>query len=177
MLNIFPCALYVCMSSLEKFLFRASDRFSIGLVFFILSCKSCLYILEINAMWLYHLQMFSPILYAIFPCCLWFPLLCRKLLSLIRSHLFIVFISIIGRWIQKVNYWDLGQGMSCLYFPLRVYSISLIFRSLIHLSLFLHIVFRECSNFILLHVVDKFSQHHLLKRLSFLHCIALSPLA
>ena len=32
---------------------------------------------------------------------------------------------------------------------------------------------RECSNFILLHVAVQFSQHHLLKRLSFLHCIFL----
>ena len=28
---------------------------------------------------------------------------------------------------------------------------------------------RKCSSFILLHVTDQFSQHHLLKRLSFLH--------
>ena len=33
------------------------------------------------------------------------------------------------------------------------------------------------SSFILLHMVDQFSQHHLLKRLSFLHCIFLSPLS
>ena len=36
---------------------------------------------------------------------------------------------------------------------------------------------RECSNFILLHVAVQFSQHHLLKRLSFLHCIFLPPLS
>ena len=30
---------------------------------------------------------------------------------------------------------------------------------------------RKCSSFILLQVVDQFSQHHLLKRLSFFHCI------
>ena len=34
----------------------------------------------------------------------------------------------------------------------------------------------ECSNFILLHVVVQFSQHHFLKLLSFLHCIFLTPL-
>ena len=33
------------------------------------------------------------------------------------------------------------------------------------------------SNFILLHVAVQFSQHHLLKRLSFLHCIFLPPLS
>ena len=36
---------------------------------------------------------------------------------------------------------------------------------------------RKCSNFILLHVAVQFFQHHLLKRLSFLHCIFLSPLS
>ena len=36
---------------------------------------------------------------------------------------------------------------------------------------------RKGSNFILLQVVDQFSQHHLLKRLSFLHCIFLPPLS
>ena len=33
------------------------------------------------------------------------------------------------------------------------------------------------SCFILLQVVDQFSQHHLLKRLSFFHCISLPPLS
>ena len=33
---------------------------------------------------------------------------------------------------------------------------------------------REYSNFILLHVAVQFSQHHLLKRLSFLHCYILA---
>ena len=33
---------------------------------------------------------------------------------------------------------------------------------------------RECSNFILLHVAVQFSQHYLLKRLSFLHCYILA---
>ena len=36
---------------------------------------------------------------------------------------------------------------------------------------------REQSNFILLHVAVQFSQHHLLKRLSSLHCIFLPPLS
>ena len=36
---------------------------------------------------------------------------------------------------------------------------------------------RKCSSFILLQVVDQFFQNHLLKRLSFLHCIFLPPLS
>ena len=48
---------------------------------------------------------------------------------------------------------------------------SLIFKSLIYLELIFVYSVRGCSSFILLHV--QFSQHHLLKRLSFLHCIFL----
>ena len=36
---------------------------------------------------------------------------------------------------------------------------------------------RKCSRFILLQVVDQFSKHHLLKRLSLIHYIFLPPLS
>ena len=53
---------------------------------------------------------------------------------------------------------------------------SLKFRSLIHFEFTFLYGVRECSNFILLHVAVQFSQYHLLKRLSFPHCIFFPPL-
>ena len=52
---------------------------------------------------------------------------------------------------------------------------GLTLRSLIHFELSVVYNVREYSNFILLHVDIQFSQHDLLKRLSFLHLIVLPP--
>ena len=103
----------------------------------------------------------------------------QKLLSFIRSHLFIfVFIFItLGGGSKKI----LLQFMSKIVlhvFSSKGFTVSgLTFRSLIHFELIFVYSVRECSYFICLHVAVQFSQHHLLKRLSFPHCIFLPPLS
>ena len=54
---------------------------------------------------------------------------------------------------------------------------GLMFRSLIHFEFIFVYGVKKCSSNIFLQVVDQFSQHHLLKRLSLLHCIFLPPLS
>ena len=57
-------------------------------------------------------------------------------------------------------------------FPSKSFVVSgLTFRSLIHSEFIFVYIVKECSNLALLHVAVRFSQHHLLKRLFFLHCI------
>ena len=63
-----------------------------------------------------------------------------------------------------------------LMFSFKKFIVSgLTYRTLIHF-LFLYGV-RECTNFILLYEDVQFFEHHLWKRLSFLHCISLPSLS
>jgi len=79
---------------------------------------------------------------------------------------------------HRVSCYDLCQRVFYLCFSFRSFIVSgLTFRSLIHFEFIFVYGVRKCSSFLVLQVVDKFSQHHLLKRLSVLHCIFLPPLS
>ena len=102
-----------------------------------------------------------------------------NLFVIIKSHLFIFVFTVItlrGRSVKMLLLF-MSESVWPIFSSKSFIVSGLISRFLIHYEVIFVYGVRKCSNFILCHVAVQCSQHHLLNRLSFLHCIFLSPLS
>ena len=140
---------------------------------------SCLYILEFNPL---SVASFANIFSHSEGCLFILFMLSfavQKVLSFIRSYLFIfVFIFItLGGGSKKIMLWFMSKSVFPMLSSKSFIVSGLTFRSSFNFEFIFVYHVKEHCNFILLHVAVWFSQYHLLKRLSFLHCIFLPPLS
>ena len=167
----FRCLLVICMSSLENFLFGSSDNVLNRLfVFWMLGCMGSLYILDINPLSsLLFANIFSH-LAGCFSFCWQLPLLCKSLLVWHNPICFFCFPRL-RRQIRKKKKKKQLKSLSMsilLVFSSRIFMFSsLTFTFLFHFEFIFIYVMRKQSSLTLLHVAAQFSQHYLLKSLSF----------
>ena len=164
-------------SSVESSLFRSVLHFFSRLLlsFLLTNYLSSLYILEIRPLSNVGLvKIFShSVGYRFVLLTMSFAL--QKLFSFRRSHLLIVSLSVCATGVIFRKWSPVSAHSNVLptFFAMRLSVVGFMLRSLIHLDLsFVH-GDRYGFIFILLHVAIQLCQHHLLKMLSFFHCIIL----
>ena len=156
---MFKMLLVICMSSLEKCHFWPSTQFLVRFIFFLLNCRSSLYILDINS--LSHIQ--SAIIFfcsvGFFSILLMISFAVQKLFSLMVVYFAFVAFACGVRFQKSSRNLCQGTGHLCILLGILLLQVS---NPLTNFQLIFCV---SWSNFILL--VNHFSQNYLLKRLSF----------
>ena len=140
MLSIFPCVYWSSICLLQRNVYLGSlAHFLVGLfVFLILSCMSCLCILEINPLSVVsftiifsHSEGCLLILFSV-------SFAVQKLLTLIKSHLFtFVFISItLGGRSKRILLWCMSKNVLPMFSSKSFIVSGHTFKSLIHFEFF-----------------------------------------
>ena len=154
MFSIFACACWPSICLLWRNVYLGLLLlYQWGWFFWLLSCMSCLYILEIKpslvvsftTIFSYAIDCLFVFLYDFF--------CCAKFASLIMSHWFIfVFVSIaLGYWSKKIFLWLMSENIFPMYSS-RCFMVSyLMFKSLRHCDFICVHGMRVCSGFIDLH--------------------------